>query len=260
LLNKEVAVTCTVTYRQVAASGLAASEFFTSPNRWRIVVDEHLPQGAAGVDWKCVSRFGSVESAVVLRPDGTLSFDRPLYREAPNVNCVVWGKDADGVARFAVIRQPRPHADDPEAPDPMKDHDPVIFGQIPMGFLEAIFGKGSAPRFENMRDAAVREAREEVGASVVLNVERPDCPWHNPNPTFVATWSDLHFVEVDIEALESVGRDRDELIYSVEFITFAELRKRIAEGKDEQGAVYRMCTANSAWFIFFCCHPELFTP
>ncbi len=210
--------------------------------RWKLTVEK-------SGDWKAESQFGSVESAVVVDDNGKPVFDRPLYREAPNVNCiVVWGWDENDEARFAVIRQPRPHADDPE--NPGNNHPPVVFGQIPMGFLKKITG-------ESIENGAVREVGEETGVSVILNIERPKYPWHNPNPTFVASWSDLVFLEVDLKKINELKSTRNEPIYSAEFITLSELMKRTANGKDEEGTVYRMCTANSIWWIFFCSHPEL---
>ncbi len=210
-----------------------------------------------GAHWECVSpKFGKVEYAVVSDENGNPLFDRPRYHEAPNVNCVVWGRGSNGKARFAVIRQPRPHSYDPE--NPGENHKDVVFGQIVMGFLEKLIGKDLVERYESVAAGAVREASEESGVTVVLNIERPAYPWHNPNPTFVATWSDLVFVEVDLERIEELKSHRNEPIFSAEYITAEELRQRVADGKDEAGAVYRMCTANSAWFIFFCTHPELF--
>lgn len=223
-------------------------KFLNDAARWKLEV--------AGNDWICSSKFGSVETAVVVDAGGLPVFDRPLYREAPNVNCVVWGRDKDGVAKFAVLRQPRPHSDDPE--NPGNNHEPVVFGQIVMGFLERIIGKDLTERYESVEGGASREASEEAGVNVVLNIERPNYPWHNPNPTFVATWSDLVFVEVDLEQISLLKQDRNEPIFSAEYITAGELRQRIMLGKDGESAVYRMCTANSAWFIFFCCYPELF--
>ncbi|OGZ04641.1 MAG: hypothetical protein A2648_00900 [Candidatus Lloydbacteria bacterium RIFCSPHIGHO2_01_FULL_41_20] len=206
-------------------------------------------------DWQVKSPFGSVETAVVLDKDGKPVFDRPVYREAPNVNLVVWGRGKDGVAKIALIRQQRPHSDDPERPG--NDHPSVTFGQTPMGFIEKVIGKDLMPKYEGVEHAAAREASEETGARVVLDIERPKYPWHNPNPTFIATWSELVFVEVDLAKIEKLKHDRNEPIFSAEYITVAELRRRIADGKDEVGAVYRGCTSNSVWFIFFCTHPEL---
>lgn len=205
-----------------------------------------------GGDWCVISRFGEVHTAVVLDTAGQPVFDRPAYREAPNVNIIAWGRRKrlfrkDDV-RVAVIRQPRPHADDPERPG--NDHPPVVFGQIPMGFMEKILG-------ENGLDAAKRETGEETGATAVIRVTQPKYPWHNPNPTFVPTWSDLYFVEVDLDKVEALKADRNEPIYSAEYISVRELLRRIREGKDERGAVYRMCTANSLWMIFFATYPEL---
>jgi hypothetical protein len=73
-----------------------------------------------------------------------------------------------------------------------------------------------------------------------------------------STWSDLVFVQVDLERVEALRSTRDEPIFSAEFISPAELIRRVKLGEDDHGAKYRMCTSNSVWFIFFCCHPELF--
>jgi hypothetical protein len=212
---------------------------------------EHKPDWVLSVDngnWEVRSPFGSVETAVVLDADGVPVFDRPLYREAPNVNLVVWGIDEFNEVKLAIIRQPRPHADDPEQPG-INGHKPIVFGQIPMGFVEKIFG-------ESLEDAAMREAHEETGVTLIKSVTRPHYPHHNPNPTFVATWSELLFVEVDLSQIEKVKSTRDEPIFSAEFISAKELISRIAGGVDSAGAVYRMCTANSALFIFFATYPE----
>lgn len=202
---------------------------------WELVVNgQTMP---ADTEWEARSPFGGVRTAVVVDKDGKPLFDRPGYIEAPNVNIIAWGKDSAGEVRVAVIRQPRPHADDPEQPS-VHEHRPVVFGQIPMGFLEKVLG-------EKFEDAAKREAGEETGAGVVIGVKQPKYPWHNPNPTFVFTWSDLYFVEVDLAKVEALRFDRNEPIYSAEYVTVRELLRRIREGKDEKGAVYRMCTANS---------------
>lgn len=215
---------------------------------WKLIVDGKEVKFR---DWEIRSPFGSVETAVVVDQNGAPVFDRPIYREAPNVNLVVWGKTKEGEVKLAIIRQPRPHADNPEMADVKFGHSSVIFGQIPMGFLEKILG-------ERVEDAAEREANEEAGACTVVSITRPKYPWHNPNPTFVGTWSDLLFVEVDLERVEAIKSTRNEPIYSAEYVTPKELIRRVREGMDEVGAVYRMCTANSILFIFFCTYPHLF--
>lgn len=213
---------------------------------WKLIVNgAALP---ADTEWEIRSPYGSVETAVVVDAQGVPVFDRPLYREAANVNVVAYGHAADGSVRIGIIRQPRPHSDDPENRD-SRTHDPIVFGQIPMGFVEKIFG-------ESVETAASRETSEETGARVVVNVTRPACPYHNPNPTFVATWSDLVFVEVDLKQIEALRSTRSEPIFSAEFITVPEVLRRIREGIDDRGALYRMCTANSVLLIFFATFPE----
>jgi hypothetical protein len=234
------------------SSNKRLSDFPDYKPGWELKVNGQHVDG----EWEVVSRFGSVTNTVVVGRDGQPNFDRPEYREAPNVNCVVWGRGEDGKARFAVICQPRPHADDPLSPD--NAHGPVVFGQIVMGFLDKLIGKEQLEAYESISAGAVREASEESGATVIRNIEYPQYPYHNPNPTFVATWSNLVFVEVNLAAVEAIKLDHKEPIFSAEYVTASELRRRIAAGQDEMGAVYRMCTANSAWFIFFCVHPDLF--
>lgn len=215
---------------------------------WRITVDGI--QMPADTDWQVDSKFGSIEPVVVLDAEGKPVFDRPEYREASNVNLVVWGRTRGGDVKIAVLRQPRPHADDPAQSMALRNR-AIVFGQTPMGFAEKILG-------ESLEETAKRETGEETGATLVLSIEKPKYPWHNPNPTFVATWSDLLFVEVDLERIEDLKSTRDEPIFSAEFISPAELIRRVREGTDDFGAKYRMCTSNSVWFIFFCSHPELF--
>lgn len=215
---------------------------------WKLFVNgEEMP---AKTEWEVKSRFGSIKTAVVINPDGSM-FDKPIVYEAPSTNVVAWGVAKDGKARVGVIRQPRPHADDTK--DQWKNgHNPIVIGQLPMGYLEKIAGEIETPEA-----GAAREVGEEMGATAVLNVERPKCPWHNPNQTFMGSWTDLVFVQVDLEKIEALKADHNEPIYSAEYVTVPELLRRIREGRDEQGAYYRMGTANSLWFIFFATHPEL---
>lgn len=228
--------------------------FVAARDRWVHVG----PEGVAskGGDYRVESRFGSVESAVVIGPDGKLAFDRPLYREAANVNIVAYGLDANGKIRIAIIRQPRPHADDPEQPG--NEHPPVVFGQIPAGFLERVIGKDSVERLETVEVGATRETSEETGATAVVRITRPAYPFVFPAPTFCATWSDLLFVEVDLERIEALKPDRTEPIFSAEYLLVPELLRRIREGKDETGAVYRAGVYLGDLMVFFATHPEWF--
>ena len=76
------------------------------------------------------SRFGWGEVRVQLKGDGIPDFDRLVYGEAPNINCVVWGKDEDGY-KVANVVQARPFAD---MPDGSPASPPIPFGQWVMGF------------------------------------------------------------------------------------------------------------------------------
>lgn len=214
---------------------------------WTLFVNG-VPLSPGTTDWKVVSRFGSVQNVVVLHADGTPNFDRPEYREAESVNVVAWGMK-DGELYMAVVHQPRPHADDPEQPG-VNGHAPIVFGQIAMGFVDKIFG-------ESVDAAMKRETHEETGASVIIKVERPPYPYHNQSPAFVATWPSLYFVQVDLAKIEELRPDRDEPIFGAQFMPAWALVQMIASGKVGD-TVYRMAMANSAWMIFFACHPELF--
>lgn len=239
-------MSATIRYSEIALG--AKARFLdeqNSGNRWRLSINgAPIP---IGTDWKAESPFGSIETAVVLKLDSSPAFDRPVLREAPNVNIIAWGRDNRGEVKIGIIRQPRPHADDPISRQ-RAGHSPVLFGQIPMGFID---------RGEALEKAATRETGEETGASVVLGVKRPKQPFHNPNPTHIASWSDLLFVEVDLDKVGALRTDSDEVILTAEYISIKELLSRVANGVDEAGAYYRMCTANSALFIFFCTYPEL---
>jgi hypothetical protein len=201
-----------------------------------------------GADWEVVSPFGSVRSAVVTDEAGKPVFDRPRYEEAPNVNIVAWGRDKNTAQiRVALISQPRPHADDPTNSE---NTETLIFAQIPMGFKKRILGEDQLEAYETSKQAGVRETAEETGASVIKDISQPEFPYHNPNPTFVGTWSDLVFVEVDLERIEALKQDRNEPIFKAEYIPLKQIWKELRAGKTDRG-ITRMCTSNSALLIFF---------
>ena len=202
-----------------------------------------------GVDWEVRSKYGRVVSTVVTGAEGKPAFDRPRYEEAPNVNIVAWGRDKkERKIKVALLSQGRPHADDPTNPENTKT---LTFAQIPMGFKDAVFGKDQVEVYESSKDAAIRETAEETGATCIKDIFQPEFPYHNPNPTFVGTWSDLLFVEVDLEKVEQLKKDPDrkELILKSEFVPLQQVMREIRAGKTDRG-ITRMCTSNSALLIF----------
>ena len=224
---------------------------------WQVYLDGVLVPHYESID--IVSRFGGYHDAVVVDSNGKPLFDKTSADEAPNVNCIAYGYEkGDGSEmsrmRIGMLHQPRPHADDPEQPG-SNDHEPVVFCQVPMGFIDKLTGE----ELELPEDAAVREVFEETGAGTVRRVHRPGYPWHSPNPTFVTSWSDLCFVEVDLERIEALKSDRSEPIYSAEYRPISVWWKALGEGKDYAGAVQRSCTSNSVLGIFLATmYPDIF--
>jgi hypothetical protein len=74
----------------------------------------------------------------------------------------------------------------------------------------------------------------------------------------VATWSDLYFIEVDLQKIEKAKLDHGEMIYKAEYLPVAEIMSRIREGQDKDGAIFRAATSLSTLMIFFACYPEFF--
>ena len=207
-----------------------------------------------GTEWEATSRFGKVEDVVVINADGSPGFNRPRYHEAPNTNSVAWGFDKKtGKVKIAILTEERPHALHPIDP---RLSESLVFGQVPMGFKNKIIGKDLLEEFETAEDGAIRELGEETGLRTILTKFRPAFPFHNPNPTFVATWSDLVFIQVDLDKIEEKKLDKNEMIYKAEYLTVPELLERIAQGQDENGAIYRACTSLSILMIFFATFPH----
>ena len=182
------------------------------------------------------SPHGFVEQRVQLKPDGSPHFDRMISGEADNINAVVWGRRNDEIY-IGVTIQARPFADNPDGTpaDP-----PIVFGQpCAMGFnLARVAGE----------EAAIREAQEEAGTgSAIISVE--SMGYHNPNPTFCATWSELFAIEVDLDKIEKDKTDHTEGIYRAEYISPREFQARVAFGEHE-GVNYRSATANDALFVW----------
>jgi len=208
-----------------------------------------------GTEWFVKSRFGLVEDVVIANNDGSLGFDRPRYHEAPNTNTVAWGHDPlTGKVRIAMLTEERPHALNPV--DPSLD-EPLRFGQVPMGFKDKIIGKDLIEEYESAIKGAIRELGEETGARTIISVYEPAFPFHNPNPTFVATWSELVFIQVNLEKIEEKKLGKNEMIYKAEYLTVPELLNRIRLGQTEDGAIYRACTSLSILMIFFATFPSL---
>jgi len=225
-------------------------EFFEGrPQNWvlRVKKTDGTIEELEGVDWEAVSPFGAVRSAVVTDEAGKPVFDRPRYEEAPNVNIVAWGRDRKTrQIKVALISQPRPHADDPTNP---ANTEPLVFAQIPMGLKEKLLGKDQLEAYESSKQAAARETGEETGATAIKDISQPEFPYHNPNPTFVGTWSDLVFVEVDLDKVEELKASRNEPIFKAEYVPLKQVWKEIRAGKSDRG-ITRMCTSNSALLVY----------
>jgi hypothetical protein len=207
-----------------------------------------------GEDWEAFSRFGKVASEVVVDENGRPLFDRPVYYEQPCVNVVAWGRDArTGEVKIAIITERRPHVNHPTLPDSTV---PLAFAQIPMGFMERLVGKAGLSELEIAKSAGARETSEETGATIIRGFSRPACPWHNYSPSFMATWADLIFIEVDLEFIQERKPDGDELILHAEYLPVRELLARIREGQGKDGAIFRGCSSLSALMIFFSYYPE----
>jgi len=219
-----------------------------------VIDDQGKHHKFVGVDWEARSRFGRVTSEVVVGADGQPQFDRPAYHEAPNVNVIAWGRDVrTGEVKIAIITEERPHADHPEKLDSSVS---LKFAQIPMGFMDKIIGQEGMAKLEIGETAAIREIGEETGASVIRGWTQPAYPWHNPSPSFVATWSDLYFVEVDLDRIGEIKESHGEQIFKAEYLPIKELLARIREGQGTDGAIFRACTSLSLLMIFFACYPE----
>ncbi len=204
---------------------------------------EELP---AGTDWEAISRFGSVRSAVVTKPDGTPDFDRPRYDEAPNINAVAWGQDkTTGEIKIGIITQARPHADNVFE----KTNEPMMFESVPMGFMNKIVAKDDITRLENKGEAATREVMEEAGAQTVLDITHPEFGSHYPNPTYTGTTSEVVFIKVDLDNVNKMKTDKSELIYKVDYIPLKQVLADIKAGKTERGYA-RMATSNSVILMF----------
>ncbi|OGC51806.1 hypothetical protein A2982_03245 [candidate division WWE3 bacterium RIFCSPLOWO2_01_FULL_39_13] len=197
------------------------------------------------------SRSGFAQVRVQTKPDGSPYFDHVVYGEAPGVNAVTWGVTEDGIYKVAVVVQARPFAD---TPDGQPADPPIIFGQpAVMGSLKRVVGEEeTVEAFEKAEDCALREAVEEAGVGAIKAITL--LGYHNPNPASCATWSELLDIEVDLTKV-SEHTDKEELIFRAEYLPVREILRRIGVGEHE-GVNYRSATANSAFLVWLCRHPE----
>ncbi|MEK7573529.1 MAG: hypothetical protein AAB531_03840 [Patescibacteria group bacterium] len=204
-------------------------------NAWRIDGKNH----------RIHSNFGFAEVRVQTKPDGTPDFDRAVYGESPSINAVAYGIDADGIYRVLVVFQERPFAD---MPDGVPADPPIVFGQpCVMAF--------NADKAETMVATAIRELEEEGGAGSKALISSADkMGHHNPNPTFVVTWSELFEIRVDLNKV-GIPTDTEERIKGTAWLPIREVLERIGNG-EHSGINYRNATANDTLFVWLARHPE----
>ena len=197
-----------------------------------------------GADWEATSAFGTVKSRVMVDPQGSPLFDRPVYAEAAGAEIVVWGYDEHRNVRIALLSIERQVPLDSENPE---SNAAVYFAEIPMGFRDDA---------ESGEEAAAREAKEETGATVVLQVTQPVCPFLNQDPTIFETSPQVFFVEVDLNQVSASRQDPGERILQVNWLTIPELWAAILQGKLEDGSFLRAGNTLGALLMFLAHHQE----
>ncbi len=198
------------------------------------------------------SPYHEISPGVILDKKGAPMYDRPVIRERPSVMVVVWGVDKDGELRLGMIHQQRPPADDPTREG--NGHEPVVFGQVVMGYFEI---------GDTLKEAALRERLEEAGKVKVLEVTELPFPHINLEPNTWATWHSVAFVRVDLSTVDEQYSEATEFIKSVTYLTASELFDHVVRGRDDTGAYYRGTgTTLGPLMIFFAwlwqTHPDLF--
>jgi hypothetical protein len=196
-----------------------------------------------------------VEQAVVMKADGTPSFDRPLYREAPFAQVVLWGRGQDGRVRLGFIVQERPHADAPWEENYEKENDPVLFMTCVMGFKDSDRGKLEADII-----AARREMREEMG-NAIIHSEWQHAYGHNPSPSFTATWGAVTALGVELGSLIEAEHDPKEPLAGRFWLTVREWKDAVARGymrlADGRTAYTGYDVSIGAVQIFLSAHPAI---
>lgn len=201
------------------------------------------------------SKWGAYEIRVMLKGDGSLDFDRAIYSETSGICAVIYGIDKKGKYHIGVIEEMRPFSDRPNGE---KAEPPIVFGQpCVMGVLERIIGEKGAEIFEKKEDSARRESFEEAGVKDIVAIRM--IGRHNPNPAICSSWDVLLEIEVDLEEMKRLrkqkGKACEEKIVQVEFIPVGGLLKRIAKGS-HNGIIYRAAVPNNAFLVWLARHPE----
>ncbi len=228
--------------------------FINNDRRWRLIVEEE--EQPLGTDFRITSRFGEVRSAVMMTPDRRPILDRPVYKETPFTQVVLWAKGTDNKIYFGMVEQERPHADEPGAENyGVNGHLPVQFLHVVMGFNE----KSATGKFETDKQAAARESGEEAGVheSAIIGVEIHPFG-HNPSPSFTSTWGSVVSIQVDLGRIGQPIPNPQEPINGVFFIEAHKLLEMIAVGQSDTGAYTGVSTSLSALMIHFASHPEHF--
>ena len=172
-----------------------------------------------GAGWVCRSeRYGFVELVVVVDESGKPLYERPQYDTGSSVNVIVYGYDESRSLHVGLVLESRAHA---QHPDRQGDQ---LFWSIPRGFID---------HGETQVEAAHREARQEMGAAVVLSTY--DAGFINPEPSFVRSHYHLVFLQVDLSQIVELELEPGEKIHRTQFFPFGQLRNVMRKGEYEGG-------------------------
>jgi 8-oxo-dGTP pyrophosphatase MutT (NUDIX family) len=196
---------------------------------------KHTPEGVDG------GKFGRIEHAVVCKHDGTAIFDRLITIEGPHVITIVYGHDKESNDyKLGLIKEARDTA------APADGVTSLSFWGPPRGFRDGN---------ETEVQAALREAGEEAGVSVVLKTTTLGD--FITNETTTASWSPFVALEVDLSKLQTIAPERGEKIYKAEFFFADEVEEMVREGIHDGASTRSMVLATTLLLYRLFILPEL---
>ena len=255
-------MSATITYAEAEAKFPADvwKKFINHQNRWTVTVGgQEFPPGT---DFTIKSPFGAVHSAVALKTDGTLDFDRPRYQETPFGQTIIWAKRKNGRIVIGFIVQPRPHADQPGEENHDKPNEIVKFMTCIMGFKDkARHGVVDAMKkvYESSSQAARREGAEEMGTANILS-EWEHATGHNPSPSFTSTWGSATALQIDLSTFTPAGVEPTEEVLGRHWLTVRQWKNALALGyfklKDGTKAYTAYDASSAVVAMFLASHPQ----
>lgn len=183
-------------------------------------------------------KFGRVDHVVIVDDKSNALYDKCIVHEGGHVITITYGQNAKDEWVLGLVKEARDTA------APTDGVTTLAFWGPPRGY------RGLN---ESAVAAAMREAGEEAGASVILNTL--EVGNMIVNEAIVSSWSPIVALEVDLSRLSEIAPEHGEKIYKAKFFTLEQIDEMIIRGAYDDASTRSMVLMSMLTLFRLCVLP-----